>query len=104
MLLRELQRSSISSISAGLTRSVPLRPTFIRPQIPSSTNTPPEGPDWLHEPKFDGYRFQIVKDGNLIRLRSRSGADYSDRLPLMVAAFSKLPFRDAVLDGETLPH
>jgi len=76
------------------------RPVFIPPQIPSSTKAPPQGADWIHEPKWDGYRFQIVKNGNQIRLHSRSGADYSDRLPMMSEAFAELPTRAAVLDGE----
>jgi bifunctional non-homologous end joining protein LigD len=77
-----------------------VHPAFIPPQIPSSAKTPPEGPDWLHEPKFDGYRFQVVKNGNQIGIHSRSGAEYTDRLPLMTEAFGKLPTRAAVLDGE----
>ena len=33
----------------------------------------PHGDAWLHEPKLDGYRFQIVKDGLALRLYSRTG-------------------------------
>jgi hypothetical protein len=39
------------------------RLTFIRPLVPSSTARPPKGDDWLHEPKWDGFRFQIIKHG-----------------------------------------
>ena len=45
------------------------------------------GDDWLHEPKWDGFRFQIIKDGGTVRLYSRHGAEYTDRLPGMVEAF-----------------
>jgi len=76
------------------------RPAFIPPQIPSSTKAPPQGADWIHEPKWDGYRFQVIKNGNLIRIHSRSGAEYTDRLPRMAEWFSRLPTRAAVLDGE----
>ena len=54
----------------------------------------------FHEPKFDGYRFQIVKNGREVRLFSKSGAEYGARLPKMVEAFGALPARAAVLDGE----
>jgi hypothetical protein len=37
-------------------------PTFVRPCIPTTAKTIPHGDAWLHEPKLDGYRFQIVKD------------------------------------------
>jgi ATP-dependent DNA ligase len=101
MLLRELQRSLDLLKQCWAYRPfVLLRPSFILPQIPSSANTPPQGPDWLHEPKFDGYRFQVIKNGNKIRIHSRSGAEYTDRLPMMSEAFAELPTRAAVLDGE----
>jgi bifunctional non-homologous end joining protein LigD len=68
--------------------------------IPTYANTPPKGDAWLHEPKWDGYRFQIVKNGDKIRLYSKSGADWTDRLPAMVEAFAELQTRAAILDGE----
>jgi ATP-dependent DNA ligase len=46
------------------------------------------------------FRFQIIKDGARVRLYSRHGAEYTDRLPRMVEAFSELPTRSAILDGE----
>jgi hypothetical protein len=55
---------------------------------------------WYHEPKWDGFRFQIIKDGSDVRLYSRHGAEYTDRLPGMAEAFGKLPTRSAILDGE----
>ena len=71
-----------------------------RPLSPSAAVRPPKGDDWLHEPKWDGFRFQIVKDGSAVRFYSRHGAEYTDRLPSMVEAFAKLPARAAILDGE----
>jgi ATP-dependent DNA ligase len=47
---------------------------------------PHRGDDWLHEPKWDGFRFQVTKNGNDVRLYSKSGAEY--RLPDMVEAFA----------------
>ena len=67
--------------------------------IPSTAKAPPGGDAWLHEPKWDGYRFQIIKNGRDVRLYSRNGAEYTERLPRMVEAFANLPARAAVLDG-----
>jgi bifunctional non-homologous end joining protein LigD len=36
------------------------RPEFILPLIPTLVDQPPEGKDWIHEVKFDGYRAQII--------------------------------------------
>jgi ATP-dependent DNA ligase len=33
---------------------------FIPPQLPSLTDQPPEGGDWIHEVKHDGYRTMLV--------------------------------------------
>lgn len=55
--------------------SVSVRLTFIRPLSPSAAVLPPKGDDWLHEPKWDGFRFQIIKDGSQVRFYSRHGAD-----------------------------
>jgi hypothetical protein len=44
---------------------------FIRPLVPSPVARPPKGGDWLHEPKWDGFRFQVIKDSSLsVRHRS----------------------------------
>jgi bifunctional non-homologous end joining protein LigD len=79
-------------------------PQFVRPCVPVTAKTIPRGDGWLHEPKFDGYRMQIVKDGRDVRLYSRRGMDWTKRLPNFAAAFLALPCRAAVFDGElTMP-
>jgi bifunctional non-homologous end joining protein LigD len=76
------------------------RLAFIRPLGPSAAVRPPKGDDWLHEPKWDGYRFQVIKDGSAVWLHTKSGAEYTDRLPRMAEAFAKVPTTTAILDGE----
>ena len=51
-------------------------------------------------PGWDGFRFQVIKDGSQVRLYSRHGAEYTDRLPGMVEAFAKLRTQSAIIDGE----
>src|SRR5262245_51519404 len=50
---------------------------FIPPCIPTTAKAIPHGAAWLHEPKLDGYSFQIVKEGDRVRLYSRSGYDWT---------------------------
>jgi hypothetical protein len=77
------------------------RPSLVHPPlVPSASVRPPKGDDWIHEPKWDGFRFQVIKDGREVRLYSRHGAEFTNRLPGMVEAFSKLPTQSAILDGE----
>ena len=75
--------------------------TLIRPLVPANPSRPPRGPDSLHEPKWDGVRFQVIKDGDRVRLHSKSGAEYTNRLPNTVDAFKSMPTRSAVLDVYT---
>ena len=51
-------------------------------------------------PKLDGYRFQIVKDGDRIRLYSRSGYDWTKRLAGLATALAGTRCQSAVIDGE----
>jgi ATP-dependent DNA ligase len=43
------------------------------PEVDADVSRPPPGEGWLHEPKWDGYRFQIVQAGDQVRL-AYSGA------------------------------
>jgi bifunctional non-homologous end joining protein LigD len=79
---------------------VSARLAFVRPLTASSAVRPPSGKHWLHEPKWDSFRFQIVKNGSAIRFYSRHGADYTERLPGMHKAFAELAADAAIIDGE----
>ena len=63
----------------------------------------PEGDDWLHEPKLDGYRMQCHISGKRAVLLSRNGLDWTARFPSVIAAaIALLRGGQAVLDGEVL--
>jgi bifunctional non-homologous end joining protein LigD len=75
---------------------------FIPPQPPSLTDQPPEGADWIHEVKHDGYRTMLLVKRGTALAHTRNGHDWSDRYPGIVAAAGKLPCRNAILDGEVI--
>ena len=33
----------------------------------------PEGPNWRYEPKWDGFRCIVFRDGNKVQLQSKAG-------------------------------
>ena len=41
----------------------------------------PEGPEWIYEVKFDGYRALLVKNGTAIRIHSRNDKDLTAAYP-----------------------
>ena len=52
--------------------------------------------------KLDGIRVQVHRDGEDVRVFTRSLDDITDRVPELVRAVRGLPVRTAVLDGEAL--
>jgi len=61
----------------------------------------PEGHEWLHELKFDGYRAIAIKSGGKVQLRSRNDNDFSVHYPSIVKALASMP-DGTVLDGEVV--
>jgi bifunctional non-homologous end joining protein LigD len=88
-------------------RSPRSRPTpppagFIQPCQPTLVAHPPVGPGWVHEMKHDGYRMIARKDAGRVRLWSRHGTDFTDKLPGIVEAVRNLPVNNALIDGEAV--
>jgi ATP-dependent DNA ligase len=60
----------------------------------------PTGDVWIFEPKWDGFRALVFRDGDEILIQSRDGKSLNRYFPELLEAFSaKLP-RRCVLDGE----
>jgi bifunctional non-homologous end joining protein LigD len=77
---------------------VPLR--FVQPCNPTTAKTVPGGDAWLHEPKLDGYRLQVIKEGRQVRLYSRGGHEWTARLPGLVYELAGIHCRSAIIDAE----
>jgi bifunctional non-homologous end joining protein LigD len=78
------------------------RAEFIEPCLPSLTKRPPDGPDWVHEIKHDGFRILACRDSAGVRLISRHGYDFTSRFPLAAAAMAALPANSFLIDGEAI--
>jgi bifunctional non-homologous end joining protein LigD len=73
---------------------------FVPPCIPTRAPEPPAGPDWIHEIKHDGYRLQVRRDGEAVRLSTRRGYDWSGRYPAIARTAAELRARSFTIDGE----
>jgi bifunctional non-homologous end joining protein LigD len=71
-------------------------------QLATLVDTPPEGAQWLHEIKLDGYRLLGYVSGGASRLLTRNGNDWTNNFPSLSAALEKLPVKNAVLDMEAV--
>ncbi|WPN95975.1 DNA ligase D [Pseudomonas sp. MUP55] len=76
-------------------------PELFPPQLATLVDRAPEG-DWLYEIKFDGYRIMArIRDGE-VRLFTRNGHDWTERLPRQAKALEALKLKDSWLDGEVV--
>jgi bifunctional non-homologous end joining protein LigD len=85
---------------AGARRST--MPASLRPQLAVTESAPPEGDQWVHEAKFDGYRLLAFKRGDDVRLISRTGKDWTARFKTVAETIRARVPVDAVLDGEAV--
>jgi bifunctional non-homologous end joining protein LigD len=83
--------------STSLTR----RPAgFIEPCLPTLGHTAPSGPQWAYEIKHDGFRFICRRDGDRVRVFSRRGNDWTERVPAIADALRSLRVKSVTFDGE----
>ena len=54
---------------------------FVPPQLTALTETAPEGGEWAHELKWDGYRMHARIEARNVRLLTRTGLDWTDKYP-----------------------
>ncbi|HTB09985.1 MAG TPA: non-homologous end-joining DNA ligase [Bryobacteraceae bacterium] len=71
-------------------------------ELATLVDKPPEGPEWLSEVKFDGYRLLGFLSRGAPALRTRNGNDWTDRFPSLSKALLTLKAKDAVLDMEAV--
>jgi ATP-dependent DNA ligase len=65
------------------------------------TRTLPLG-DYTYEPKWDGFRALVFRDGDAVDIRSRQDKKLARYFPEVVEAVRALPGRAIVLDGEII--
>jgi hypothetical protein len=54
-------------------------PNWVTSQLTKLVDQPPDGPAWLHETKFDGYRMHARLDRGAVRLLTRTGLDWTHK-------------------------
>jgi ATP-dependent DNA ligase len=60
----------------------------------------PHGPQWQYEPKWDGFRCILSRNGDKVSMVSKSGQDLKRYFPEIVAGALGLKATSFVLDGE----
>lgn len=70
------------------------------PMEATTAEQPPEGPGWEYEPKWDGFRCLVFRDGDRVRLQSKAKRPLARYFPDVVDRLRAVPARRFVLDGE----
>jgi bifunctional non-homologous end joining protein LigD len=71
-------------------------------QLATLVDAPPEGEQWVHEIKLDGYRLLGFVAGGEVSLRTRNGLDWTSKFPSVASALERLKATDAVVDLEAV--
>jgi ATP-dependent DNA ligase len=79
--------------------TLPLEPP-IQPQLAKSAKDLPDGDGWVYEPKFDGFRTIVFRDGDDVYLQSRNGKPMNRYFPEVVKSLEKMKNERLVMDGE----
>jgi ATP-dependent DNA ligase len=74
---------------------------FIEPMECAPVTKLLDGPGWVYEIKFDGYRAVAVKSDRMVNLFSRRHKSFNHQYPHLVEALGELP-EDTVVDGEVV--
>ncbi len=79
-------------------------PKTFEVELATLVDAAPGGESWIHEIKLDGYRLvarveHIAKKVD-VKLFTRNGLDWSERVPSLCATLAELPLKSAAFDGE----
>src|SRR6266852_5379801 len=112
--LTEQDRSVLSGVTVEEMTAVPVQRIAAERLVPSGNKTPmPEklspmhaeigdavfnSPDWMWEPKLDGYRALAFVGEHGVELRSRRGLEFGEDFPRLVAELGKQAVNGMVLD------
>jgi bifunctional non-homologous end joining protein LigD len=75
---------------------------FIPPMLATLVPAPFDGPDWLFEVKWDGFRVEAVVENGTVQLWTRGRQDAAGYFGPFLSPPTWLEATDAVLDGEVI--
>jgi ATP-dependent DNA ligase len=81
--------------------SLPLSPP-VKPQLAKAAKDLPEGDGWRYEPKWDGFRTIVFRDGDDVHLQSRNGKPMNRYFPEIPPQITSLADERLILDGELI--
>ncbi len=93
------KQAAETKTDAKSSATLPL-PRFHAPQLATLVDAAPDGGDWLHEMKYDGYRVMIAVGKGQVRCWTRNEKDWTDKFGSIAEAAKQLDCGNALIDGE----
>lgn len=81
--------------------TLPFQPP-LEPMLAKLKDDIPEGPEWLFEPKWDGFRAIVFRDDGEITIVSRDKKPLNRYFPELVELLGRELVEDCVIDGEVV--
>lgn len=101
LLIKERDEFARPGSEFDVTEDMPgVAPPEMPPQLATRVSTAPRSADWIYELKYDGYRILSRISNGDARLYTRSGLDWTSRLPSVAAALTEAGLPDGWYDGE----
>lgn len=76
--------------------------SFVRPMEPELVEQPPKGDGWSHEVKFDGYRTELIRDVDVIRLYTKTGIGWTAKYRPLAEEAAALDAESFIIEAETI--
>lgn len=94
---RAVSLPDLAALPGAARRPMPARP---EPQLATLVSEAPDGDEWLHEIKYDGYRVLARLERGRARMITRGGKDWTERFGAIAREVGALPAKQAIVDGE----
>ncbi|MGZ3797955.1 MAG: DNA ligase D, partial [Pseudobdellovibrionaceae bacterium] len=72
----------------------------LSPELATLVAEVPEGTEWLHEVKFDGYRTLTILNHRKVEMQTRHGLDWTEKYSPLDRELKKLRVKNGIFDGE----
>ncbi|MEI3853581.1 non-homologous end-joining DNA ligase [Ensifer sp. CCNWLY38] len=77
-------------------------PRRVEPCVATLVDTPPKGPEWAYEVKWDGYRLAVHVEPGEVRAITRGGYDWTNKFGGIVGEARELGHASMIIDGEAV--
>ena len=85
--------------NSSTSMDLPVQPPVL-PMLSKRIDKLPDGPDWIYEPKWDGFRTLIFRDGDKVLIQSRDQKSLNRYFPELIEPLLQQLPKKCVLDGE----